>query len=138
LLDFEAPMLRRDGKILHVSLAANKIELNGEAYVMTTIRDIGKRVLAQQELKRSRQRLCDMQRLAHLGTWELDVTTGKVHWSDEVSELPGMPLTHGAPNLEGYLKTIHPADREKLASAIDSAIQDRAAYELRIRHRRRD
>jgi len=138
LLDFEAPMLRRDGKILHVSLSATKIELNDEAYVMTTIRDIGKRVRAQQELKRSRQRLSDMQRLAHLGTWELDVASGKVHWSDEVSELPGLPLTHGAPSLAEYLKIIHPDDREKLSAAISSAIEDRAAYELRIRHRRRD
>src|SRR5690606_37622956 len=112
--------------------------LHGETYVMTTIRDIGKRVIAQQELKRSRQRLCDIQRLAHLGTWELDVNSGKVHWSDETSDLPGLPLTHGAPNLEGYLKLVHPEDRGKLSDAITRAIQNRAAYELRIRYRRRD
>src|SRR5690606_28360616 len=53
--DFDTPLLRRDGTQLNVALCAGKVEFNGEVYVMTTIRDIGKRVAAQQELRRSRQ-----------------------------------------------------------------------------------
>jgi PAS domain S-box-containing protein len=138
LVDFETPMLRRDGSWLDVSLCASKVELAGEPFILTTMRDISPRIIAQRELKHSRQRLRDMQRLAQLGTWELDVASGKVHWSDETLQIAGLPVEHGAPNLAEYLKTVHPNDRGRLSDAINSAIQDRAAYELRIRHLLRD
>lgn len=134
--DFETPMLHRDGHRLHVSLCASKVDLSGEAYILTTMRDISIRIQARQELDRSRQRLRDMQRLAQLGTWELNVASGKVRWSDETYKIAGLPSDHGAPDLEGYLQTVHPEDRGKLNAAIENTILYRTAYELKLRHLR--
>lgn len=136
--DFETPMLRRDGSSLDVSLCANRVELNGESYILTTMRDIGPRVQARRELDRSRKRLRDLQRLAQLGTWELDVATGQVRWSDETFLIAGLPTDHGAPDLDAYMETVHPDDRPKLKAAISNSIRYRTAYELRLRHLRPD
>jgi PAS domain S-box-containing protein len=136
--DFETPLYHRDGRRLDVSLCASRVEMNGESYILTTMRDIGLRMQARQELDRSRQRLRDMQRLAQLGTWELNVATGKVRWSDETYKIAGLPTDHGAPDLQGYLQTVHPDDRGKLNAAIENTILYRTAYELRLRHARPD
>jgi len=136
--DFETPLYHRDGRRLDVSLCASRVEMNGESYILTTMRDIGLRMQARQELDRSRQRLRDMQRLAQLGTWELNVATGKVRWSDETYKIAGLPTDHGAPDLQGYLETVHPDDRGKLNAAIENTILYRTAYELRLRHARSD
>jgi hypothetical protein len=136
--DFETPLYHRDGRRLDVSLCASRVEMNGESFILTTMRDIGLRIQARQELDRSRQRLRDMQRLAQLGTWELNVATGKVRWSDETYKIAGLPTDHGAPDLQGYLQTVHPDDRGKLNAAIENTILYRTAYELRLRHARPD
>jgi len=136
--DFETPLYHRDGRRLDVSLCASRVEMNGESYILTTMRDIGLRMQARQELDRSRQRLRDMQRLAQLGTWELNVATGKVRWSDETYKIAGLPTDHGAPDLQGYMQTVHPDDRGKLNAAIENTILYRTAYELRLRHARPD
>jgi PAS domain S-box-containing protein len=136
--DFETPLFHRDGHRLDVSLCASRVEMNGESFILTTMRDISLRIQARQELDRSRQRLRDMQRLAQLGTWELNVASGKVRWSDETYKIAGLPTDHGAPDLQGYLQTVHPDDRGKLNAAIENTILYRTAYELRLRHARPD
>jgi PAS domain S-box-containing protein len=136
--DFETPLFHREGHRLDVSLCASRVEMNGESFILTTMRDISLRVQARQELDRSRQRLRDMQRLAQLGTWELNVASGKVRWSDETYKIAGLPTDHGAPDLHGYLQTVHPDDRGKLNAAIENTILYRTAYELRLRHARPD
>jgi len=136
--DFETPLFHSDGSSLDVSLCASRVEMNGESYILTTMRDIGLRIQARRELDRSRQRLRDMQRLAQLGTWELSIATGKVRWSDETFKIAGLQSDHGAPDLASYLQTVHPDDRGKLQTAIDNTIQYRTAYELRLRHLRPD
>lgn len=138
LADFETPLFHRDGQRLDVSLCASRVEMNGESFILTTMRDISLRVQARQELDRNRQRLRDMQRLAQLGTWELNVASGKVRWSDETYKIAGLPIDHGAPDLQGYLQTVHPDDRGKLNAAIENTILYRTAYELRLRHARSD
>ena len=136
--DFETPLFHRQGHRLDVSLCASRVEMNGESFILTTMRDISLRIQARQELDRSRQRLRDMQRLAQLGTWELNVASGKVRWSDETVKIAGLPIDHGAPDLQGYLQTVHPDDRGKLNAAIENTILYRTAYELRLRHARPD
>ena len=41
----------------------------------------------EQELERVRGTLDDSQRLAHVGSWEWDLRTGNVFWSDEMYRL---------------------------------------------------
>ncbi len=134
--DLEISLTHRLGHPLDVSLCASRVEMDEDTFVLTTIRDIGQRVAARRELAESRQRLRDMQRLAQLGTWELDIASGKVHWSDETFKIAGLPVEHGAPDLQSYLRTVHPDDRAPISAAIENAIRYRASYELCLRHAR--
>jgi PAS domain-containing protein len=112
--------------------------MDGTGYILTTIRDITIRKEAQAQLKRSRARLRDLQHLAQLGTWELNVSTGEVRWSDETFRIAGRDIEHGAPDMNEYLKTVHPEDRQQLRDAIALAITHHTAYELQLRHLKPD
>ncbi len=136
--DFETPLRRSDGSVITAALSANRVEMGGIDYILTSIRDIGESKEAHSQLKRSRARLRDLQHLAHLGTWEFNVITGEVLWSDETFRLAGRAIEHGAPSLVEYLKLVHPDDRRKLTETIETTIAHHTAYELQLRHVRPD
>lgn len=136
--DFETPIRRSDGSVIEISISANRVEMDGTGYILTSIRDITLRKEAQAQLKRSRARLRDLQHLAQLGTWELNVATGEVRWSDETFRIAGREIEHGAPDMDEYLKTVHPEDRQQLLDAIASALKHHTAYELKLRHLKPD
>ena len=48
------------------------------------MRDITERKRVQSELQRNQDLLNEAQRLGQLGSWELDVASGELRWSDEV------------------------------------------------------
>ena len=84
--------------------------------------DIEDRKRAEEQLRESQAKLEAAQRIAHVGWWERDFTTGHVRLSDEVCRIFGMqplalPQWH-----ERWLKLIHPEDRPRAAEAAASAL----------------
>jgi PAS domain S-box-containing protein len=67
---------------------------------------------AEEKLKRSEARLAEAQRVAHVGSWEWDVATNEMTWSDEHCRLFGYPAGDCNPGYEQYLGCVHPDDRQ--------------------------
>ncbi len=63
-------------------------------------------------LRASEARLAHAQRLAHLGNWEADITTGEVIWSDEVYRIFGRSPETFTPTTAKFYECVHPDDRE--------------------------
>ena len=86
------------------------------------------------ELTAKEARLAEAQRLAHVGSFECDVNTKKVSWSEELFRIFGLKSEQGEPNHERIQALIHPDDREfwsrSLTQAIAGAKHD--ALEVRI------
>jgi PAS domain S-box-containing protein len=66
------------------------------------------------------------------GTWEWDLGTGSLHWSDEILRLHGLPPGHPAPSFDEYLAMIHPEDRELFQRTVGAALSG-TAYDLDYR-----
>ncbi len=133
--NFEATFLHTDGHPIDVLISGRIVQLRGEEMVMSTIRDISLRKKAENDLKRSRQRLRDLQSLAGLATWSYDVRTEAVTWSKEAFLLADRRPEQGVPTHEEYLQLIHPDDREIMKRSIALALESGAAYELRVRQK---
>ena len=88
---------------------------------------------AAEDLRRSEARLAEAQRIAHIGSWEWDVTADTITWSDELYRIWGVSPDEFEPTYAAYLDLM-PADERALA---DAAVQ--AAFEthepFRFRHR---
>ncbi|MEW6543018.1 MAG: PAS domain-containing protein [Nitrospirota bacterium] len=78
--------------------------------------------------------LAQVQRLAHLGTWQWDLAADSVRWSDELCRIFGvLPGELGA-TPEALLDRIHPDDREMVRNCVKRALEDGRSieYEARI------
>jgi len=81
-------------------------------------------VQLQEELRRAREISDDAQRLAQVGSWEWDLRSGEVFWSDEMYRLHGHePGTIPVDNGTGMAHT-HPDDRELRAQWIERLHQN--------------
>lgn len=73
------------------------------------------------ELRRSQTGLAAAQRIAQLGSWELEVASGKVHISSEAYRILGLIPGETEPNWADLLSLIDPADRGPLEAALERA-----------------
>jgi PAS domain S-box-containing protein len=133
LNNLESRFLHRDGHAIDVLISGCVVDMQGEAMVVSTIRDISIRKKAEKELMMSRQRLSDLQRLAGLATWSFDTRTEELVWSDEAYRLSGRDPDLGPPSSEEFYSMIHEEDREMLRDTIDAALASGLAYELTVR-----
>src|SRR5919112_1121544 len=138
---------RKDGKLLDVEVSAAVIPYRGEEAVCCVVHDITERKEAEEKLRRSEASLAEAQRLAHLGSWEWDVGTGEVSWSDETYRIYGYEPKEFAPTLEKLMELVHPEDRVLVSKNRDGALFKAKPYdfehrivrpngEVRIVHRR--
>jgi PAS domain S-box-containing protein len=95
-------------------------------------RDLTERRRAEEALRRREHQLAEAQALAQLGSWELDVASGAVLWSDEMYRIFG--LETGTPvTLGSFLEHVHAEDRERVRSVIEAAIRTTAGFEVEHR-----
>lgn len=68
------------------------------------------RLETERDLRKSERAMKVGQRLAHLGTWEWDIESGELSWSDEKYRIYGHEPGSFIPTLEHVKKSIHPED----------------------------
>jgi two-component system, cell cycle sensor histidine kinase and response regulator CckA len=78
-----------------------------------TLIDVTERKLAEEELRHTRELLRKTQKLAHVGTWERDLQSGEVRWTDQLCEICGVTQAEVS-GLHETLSWIHPDDREMI------------------------
>lgn len=74
------------------------------------------------QLQRSRRRLIDAERIAHVGSWELDLPTGALHWSEEHFRIFGLEPRPEGPPLDVVLAMLHPDDGKRVRATIEAVL----------------
>jgi PAS domain S-box-containing protein len=96
--------------------------------------EINVRRQAEEALKQSEQRLARAQEIAHLGSWELDISSDQLNWSDEVYRIFGLQPRQFDATYEAFLEAVHPDDRAAVDEAYSGSIRDgRDRYEIEHR-----
>ncbi|UIE38007.1 PAS domain S-box protein [Leptodesmis sichuanensis] len=72
--------------------------------------------------------LLEAQRIAHIGSWEFDLQTQVITWSEELYHMFGLDPSRPVPPYEEYLQKIHPDDRPKLLQCVEQAIASGTPY----------
>ena len=90
-------------------------------------------VVAKEFALISVERLNEAQRLAHLGTWEMDIATGVSSWSDEFFRICGFEPNSFKPTAEIGMAIIHPDDRARTRAEIEKAINELCDYKIEKR-----
>ncbi len=74
--------------------------------------------------------LTEVQRIAHVGSWELDVESGVITWSYEQSRILGFEPSLQIPSYTNFFDMIPLADRPKLQEALERAIAHATTYKI--------
>ncbi len=103
----------------------------GEMEFMVSIgTDVTEKHLAEAALKESEARLNEAQRIAQVGSWEFDVASGKLSWSDETFRLFEVDRQTFGASYEAFMETVHPEDRERISQAYLDSLTNRTPYEI--------
>lgn len=97
-------------------------------------RDITARKQAEAQLCHREQQLAEAQRIGQLGSWEWDIATNTLSWSDELCRIYGQDPQSFVGTYEAFLAAVHPDDRDRTRQIVEQAYQDHRpfAFEHRI------
>ena len=95
----------RELSMLRNALGAAKHLLDGERE---------RRSATEDKLRRSNEGLALAQHIAELGSWEIDVESGSVAWSDEMYRIRKLSRDEFTPDTVSVLSTVHEDEREEV------------------------
>lgn len=89
-------------------------------------------------LHERQESLAQAQAIAHLGSWELDIETRAMSWSDETYRILGLERTGINPNHEALMALLSPDERHILEKAMNAALKDKGSFKAEHRILRPD
>jgi PAS domain S-box-containing protein len=89
--------------------------------------------MAEEDLRSKQYLLSESQRIAHIGSWEASMETGKITWSDEMYRIYGVPPDAFDHVNEAFLELIHPDDRASMLDWIKAISSGKNEPELDFR-----
>ncbi|MDO9267957.1 MAG: PAS domain S-box protein [Methylobacter sp.] len=94
--------------------------------------DISERKQAEEALQQSRKELQEAQRIAHMGSWQLDLTTHHVVWSEQLYRMLGMNPELPPPDYTEYFRLFTPESWKRLSAALPHTQETGIPYELEL------
>ena len=130
---------RKDGAEYPAEVLVNHVVYGGQEYIFAYGRDITARKAAEAALRASEASLKRSQEIAHLGSWELDLASNRLTWSDEVYRIFGLQPQEFDATCQAFLERVHPDDRTAVDAAYSGSLRDgRESYEIEHRVVRKD
>ncbi len=100
---------------------------------ISIISDITERKQIQDKLKKSEKNLANAQKIAHVGSWELELSDHSLIWSDEVFRIFEFPPEQSVASYQSYVNAIHPDDREMVRKDFIETLNNDRTYEINYR-----
>ncbi|MBD2576085.1 PAS domain-containing protein [Oscillatoria sp. FACHB-1406] len=120
----ETVMRTRYGLRWHrVELKQTTDPVTGSSVILVNEIDISDRIAAEIALGRERNKLARAQQVAHLGSWELNLSTLEMILSQESFRIFGLPCDRAAPPYREYRQQIYTEDLSLWDSRLQQLIQ---------------
>lgn len=140
--NYRARLVAKNGDIKEVLINSNVLKREGRfIHSRCFTRDFNE--IAEEEKRRSKlfielaeseARLRMAIESTRLGSWDYDITTGKLQWSDECLYIYGLPAGSQI-DYETYNMLIHPEDREQVTLEIKKAMDNPSINGFDVTHR---
>lgn len=140
LIQGEGRHLRPDGSInwCYVQVA-QEIDANGKVVgYIGSLTDITDRKLAEAALSESEERLRTALDASRTGSWDWNILTNEIVWSESLERLMGLPPGSFNGRLETVATMIYPDDRPRVLEAIHNSVERGDDYNIEFRFVRSD
>jgi len=106
--------------------------------VVVSHTDITESRRVAEAMRRNQSMMARTESIAHIGSWEWEVATDTVTWSDELFRIVGMDSADGAPTFAQHHRIYHPDDMAELKRVVGIALNEGTPYEMELRAIRPD
>ncbi|NNG64088.1 PAS domain S-box protein, partial [Pseudomonas fragi] len=113
-VSMEVCLQGRDGQLHDGILSAQKVELEGEAYLVSTFMDTRKSKEVEQALIDSQERLDLALDSAQLGTWDWHIPSDRLYGSARAAQLHGLPAEPFNESFEAFFDGVPEAERDNM------------------------
>lgn len=108
------------------------------ARLVGTHADITERKQTEELLRRQHEMLARTERIAHLGSWEWEIKTDQVRWSEELFRIFQRDPARGAPSYTEHPQLYVAEDMARLREVVDACVSGGTPYEVELRAIRAD
>ena len=131
----EYRIVRPDGSVRWIwERAFSILDESGQVNRVCAIaQDITERKQIEEDRRESEARLRLALEVARMGTWNWNILTNDVVYSDQLGPVFGLPIGSYHPTYEAFLDSIHPEDRESVALAVARAVEEGTDYGIEFR-----
>jgi len=137
---FNKRYIRKDGSIVwgDVSVAIKRDPAGKPLHFITTVVDITERKRAEDALRRNEKDLRESQRIAHVGSWRLNVADNQVVWTEELYNMYGFDPSIPPPPYTEHMKLFTPESWERLSTALTRTRETGIPYTLELETIKKD
>jgi PAS domain S-box-containing protein len=129
MVDFENRYITKSGGLVYLQWKANLNLSNNLIYAIA--RDITDTRKTQLKLLSSERSLNEAQKIARIGSWDFNLVTQELNWSDELYKIFEVQNIPNNPNLYAeYLSRFTPEDAELLNINVGKTIANNVPYEM--------
>jgi PAS domain S-box-containing protein len=95
--------------------------------------DVSSAKMKEEQLRAMLDRLAEAHKAAQIGTWDWNLNTNELIWSDEIPRLHGLKPETFDNRLQTWINTIHPEDLPRVQEKIKKALATKQEYYAEFR-----
>ncbi len=119
-------IVQDDGSEVIVEANGSATEYHSKPAIQTFIRDITDRIHAANELRASRERLDEAQKMARIGSFQLNLINKQVIWSDALYNIYDQDKDNYTPTDEKFMnEVVHSDDRDYVYELVTNAFENK-------------
>ncbi|MDZ7672854.1 MAG: PAS domain S-box protein [Halanaerobiales bacterium] len=139
-LTYERSYITKDGRKFPVEITSQYFKYGDNEYEFVFAKDITKRKIQQEKIKKQKNRMEYILEGTDAGTWEWNVQTGKTIFNEKWARMIGYTLEEISPTtIEIWKKFTHPDDIKKAEKMLEEHFngkKDQYKAEIRMRHKK--
>ncbi len=128
--------LRKDGSIAFVLIHCTPIDFRDRAACLLVAQDVTEQALIDEQVRKSEATLALAQRVAHIGSWEVDLTNRAERanhpprWSEETFRIFGLDAAMTQVTHDSFFHLLHPDERQLAREAFIEQLRTGAPYSI--------
>ncbi|MDD2699971.1 MAG: PAS domain S-box protein [Sideroxydans sp.] len=128
---FETQHRCKDGRVLDIEISATFMPEGQKLFVFC--HDITQRKQYASRLQQKQEMLNEAQRLGKLGSWEMELSSSELKWSDETYHIFEIDRSVEGALYDIFEKTVHPDDRDRVEQTFQQSLREHVPYDIEHR-----